>query len=132
MIFRLCAIWELIVESIKGITMMKFLTIICLAVFLFSRSSGPEEAVKNFTENLTQGKVKEAKKYATEATGTMLNMASSMGIVPVDPDFKFEMLNDSIVGNKAWITIANPNGRTEVIQAVKIDGEWLVHMEAKF
>ena len=62
----------------------------------------------------------------------MLDMANSMGIIPVDPDFKFEILNDSIVGNKAWITIANPNGKSEIVQVVKIDGEWLVHMEAKY
>tara|TARA_R110002020_G_scaffold193214_1_gene393421 strand:- start:482 stop:670 length:189 start_codon:yes stop_codon:yes gene_type:complete len=62
----------------------------------------------------------------------MLDMASSMGIIPVDPDFKFEILNDSIVGNKAWITVANPNGKSEIVQVVKIDWEWLVHMEAKY
>tara|TARA_R110002020_G_scaffold247140_4_gene461106 strand:- start:242 stop:580 length:339 start_codon:yes stop_codon:yes gene_type:complete len=112
--------------------MKKTFTILCLATLLFSCTAGPEEAVKNFTENLTKGKVEEAKKYATESTGAMLDMASSMGIVPVDPDFKFEMLNDSIVGNKAWITIANPNGRSEVMEVVKIDGDWLVNMKAKY
>jgi hypothetical protein len=76
--------------------------------------------------------VEEAKKYATEPTDKLLDMVSSMGKIPIEPDFKFEMLNDSIVGNKAWITIANPNGKSEVMQAVKVDGEWLVHMEAKF
>ena len=112
--------------------MKRILTVLCLAILLFSCSSGPGESVKHFTENLTQGKVEEAKNYATEATGSMLDMASSMGIVPVDPDFKFEILNDSIVGNKAWITIANPNGKSEIIHVVKIDGEWLVHMEARY
>lgn len=112
--------------------MKKVFTVLALGLLLFSCSSGPEVAVKNFTENLTKGKVEEAKKYATESTGAMLDMASSMGIVPVDPDFKFEMLNDSIVGNRAWITIANPNGRSEVMEVVKIDGDWLVNMKAKF
>ncbi|PZX59374.1 uncharacterized protein DUF4878 [Algoriphagus ratkowskyi] len=112
--------------------MKKLLTILCLATLLFSCSSGPEDSVKNFTENLAKGKVEEAKKYATEPTGKLLDMVSSMGKIPIEPDFKFEILNDSIVGNRAWITISNPNGRTEVIEAVKIDGDWLVHMEAKF
>jgi len=112
--------------------MKKLLTILSSAAILFSCSSGPEESVKNFTENLSKGKVEEAKKYATESTGAMLDMASSMGIVPVDPDFKFEMLNDSKVGNKAWITIANPNGKSEVMEVVKIDGDWLVNMKAKY
>lgn len=112
--------------------MKKSSLILVVAVFLISCSSGPEVAVKNFTENLTKGKVEEAKKYATETTGAMLDMASSMGIIPVEPDFKFEMLNDSIVGNKAWIAIANPNGKSEVMEVVKIDGDWLVNMKAKF
>lgn len=112
--------------------MKRIFTVLSLATILFSCASGPVESVKHFTENLTQGEVEEAKKYATEATGSMLDMASSMGIVPVDPDFKFEMLKDSIVGNKAWITIANPNGGSEVMEVVKIDGDWLVNMKAKY
>ncbi|WP_057938846.1 nuclear transport factor 2 family protein [Algoriphagus resistens] len=112
--------------------MKKLFTILSLATLLFSCSSGPEESVKNFTENLAKGKVEEAKKYATEATGNVIDMASAMGSIPVDPDFKFEVLNDSIVGNRAWITISTPNGKGEVFQTVKIDGDWLVHMEVKF
>ncbi|MBN3583373.1 DUF4878 domain-containing protein [Algoriphagus aestuarii] len=112
--------------------MKKTSPILCLAILFFSCSSSPENAVKNFTENISKGRVEEAKKYATETTGDMLDMASGMGIIPVDPDYKFEMLNDSIVDNKAWVTILNTNGSSEVIETVKIDGEWLVHMRPKF
>ena len=112
--------------------MRKLFTVLILSALFYSCSSGPEKAVQNFTENLAKGKVEEAKKYATEATGKIVDLASNFGSVPVDPDFKFEVLNDSIVGNRAWITISTPNGKGEVFQAVKIDGDWLVHMEVKF
>ncbi|WP_339700861.1 hypothetical protein [Algoriphagus aquimarinus] len=112
--------------------MKKSFTILSLAALLFSCTSGPEKSVKNFTENLSKGKVEEAKKYATETTGKILDLASGMGVIPVDPDFRFEVLNDSIVGNRAWITIANPNRKIEIVQVIKIDGDWLVHMEPKY
>ena len=110
--------------------MKKTISIIALSVLLFSCSSGPENSAKNFTENLAKGKVDEAKKYATESAGTMLDLASGFGAVPIDPNFKFEMIKDSVVENKAWVTYTK-EGKTETIELVKIDGDWLVHMDSK-
>tara|TARA_B110000196_G_C20631995_1_gene424492 strand:- start:91 stop:429 length:339 start_codon:yes stop_codon:yes gene_type:complete len=111
--------------------MKKTISIIALSILLFSCSSGPENSAKNFTENLAKGKVEEAKKYATESAGTMLDLASSFGGLTVDPNFKFEMIKDSIVENKSWITYTNQKGEIETIELVKIDGDWLVHMDSK-
>ncbi len=111
--------------------MKKVLTILALSAFLFSCSSGPEKAVKHFTENLAKGKVEEAKKYATESTGKMLDFASGFGGLSIDPNFKFELLTDSVVDNKAWITFINQQGKEETVEVVKIDGDWLVHTESK-
>ena len=57
--------------------MKKTISIIALSVLLFSCSSGPENSAKNFTENLAKGKVEEAKKYATESAGTMLDLLTA-------------------------------------------------------
>ena len=111
--------------------MKKILLTISISTLLFSCSSGPEKAAKNFTENLAKGKVIEAKKFATESTGKMLDLATSFGGLPVDPNFKFEMSKDSIVENKAWVTFVNQKGKTESMELVKIDGDWLVHMQSK-
>jgi len=111
--------------------MKKIITVLALSTFLFSCSSGPESAAKNFTENLAKGKVDEAKKYATESTGKMIDFASGFGGLPVDPNFTFEMIKDSIVDNKAWVTFTNQKGKKETVEVVKIDGDWLVHMESK-
>lgn len=112
--------------------MKKIMLALAMSVLLFACSSGgPEAAVKNFSENVAKGKIDEAKKYATESTGAFLDLAKGFGSLPVDPNYKFEMLKDSIVDNKAWVTFVNQKGETETIELVKIDGNWLVHMDAK-
>ena len=111
--------------------MKKIISILSISALLFSCSSGPSDAAKNFTENFAKGKVDEAKKYATESTGKMLDFASQLGKIKVKPNFKFEVLKDSIVENKAWVTLADSKGNKETIELVKIDGDWLVHVESK-
>ncbi len=111
---------------------MKKLLLICLvAISLSSCSSGPEDAARNFFENLSKGKVEEAKKYATEPTGKLLDMASSFGSMPIEPNFKFIMVKDSIEGNKAWVTFKDQNDKEDTIELVKIDGDWKVHLQSK-
>lgn len=111
--------------------MKKTISILALSALLFSCSSGPEKVAKNFTENLAKGKVDEAKKYATESTGKMLDFASGFGGLPIDPNFQFNLVKDSIVENKAWITYTNQKEKKETIEVVKIDGNWLVHMDTE-
>lgn len=111
--------------------MKKLLVIIGVGLLLTACSSGPEKAAKNFTENLAKGKIVEAKEYATTATGSMLDLANSFGGLPINPDFEFQMKKDSVVNNKAWVTFTNQDGKEEVMELVKIDGKWLVHLEAK-
>lgn len=111
--------------------MKKIIMALAVAITLFSCSSEPEKAAKNFTENLAKGKVNEAKKYATESTGKMIDFASGFGALPVEPNFKFEMIKDSIIENRAWVMFTNQEGKKETIEVVKIDGDWLVHMELK-
>lgn len=111
--------------------MKKIISILAISVLLFSCSPGPSNAAKNFTENLAKGKVDEAKKYATESTGKMIDFANGFGGLPIDPNFRFDMINDSIVEKKAWVTFTNQEGNIETLEVVKIDGDWLVHMESK-
>ncbi len=111
--------------------MKKTLLLLSISALLFSCSAGPESVAKSFTENLSKGKVDEAKKYATDVTGKMLDFASGFGGLPIDSNFEFEMLKDSIVKNNAWVTFINQKGDKETIKLVKIDGDWLVHMESK-
>lgn len=110
--------------------MKRIFAILLVSTLFFSCSSSPETVAKNFTENLAKGKVDEAKKYATESTGKMLDFASSLGELPINPNFKFEMIENSIDNNRAKVTFINQEGEKETIELVKIDGKWLVHMES--
>lgn len=111
--------------------MRKILTVLALSALLFSCSSGPEKAARSFAENLAKGKIEEAKKYATEPTGSLIDLASTFGGLPINPNFKFEEVKSSIDKNKATVTFKNEDGETETFELVKIDGKWLVHMESK-
>ena len=112
--------------------MIKKISILVLSVTLLaSCSGGPENAVKNFTKNIAVGNITEAKKYATEPTGKILDFSSAFRGASINPDFKFEMIKDSIVGNTAWVTFINQTNEVQVLKTVKIDGDWLVHLDAK-
>ncbi|GAB2632787.1 hypothetical protein [Belliella aquatica] len=104
--------------------------IIVIAFLAFSAcKSGPEKAAKNFTENLFTGKIEEAKKYATESTVFMLDLGLSTGAIPIDPNFKFKMVKDSIVQKQAWVTFIDHKGNKDKLMLVKIDSKWLVHLD---
>ncbi|MBK1439841.1 hypothetical protein JHJ32_07590 [Parapedobacter sp. ISTM3] len=96
--------------------------------FLYSCSSSPTNVAKEFTESMAKGKINEAKKHATEATGNMLDFASGLGGLSVQPDFKFEKIRDSVAGNRAWVTFMDGK-KEETVELVKIDGTWLVHID---
>lgn len=101
-------------------------------VFLVLLSCGdsPQSVAKNFTENLAKGKISEAKKYATEPTGEMLEFASKIGAMPVDPDFTFVFVEKTVEGDKATVVYRKSvDGPDERISLVRIDGKWKVHMQ---
>lgn len=112
--------------------MKKIITLSVLVTLLLSCSSNtPKNTAKHFSENIAKGKIEEAKKYCTEATGKLLDFASSLATVPVYPNYKFEFIKDSIVDNKAWITYKNEKDKESTLELVKIDDKWLVHHETK-
>ncbi|MHC5310087.1 nuclear transport factor 2 family protein [Myroides sp. LJL116] len=107
----------------------KFLLLSFMSLAFIACSQGPKHAAKEFSENLAKGKVEEAKKYATESTGKLLDFASSFGGLPVDPNYKFEFLKDSIVENTAYVTFSDQNGKSDELTLYKIDGKWLVNIK---
>lgn len=116
--------------------MKKIITLIMFTFIVSCSSSAPGDAAKSFFENMAHGKIDEAKKYATEPTGKMLDFAAQLGGTPIEPDFKVEIIKDSIVGKKAWVTLKTYKGdekneKQETVELVEIDGKWLVHMDSK-
>lgn len=97
---------------------------------LMGCGDSPQSVAKNFTENLAKGKISEAKKYATEPTGEMLDFASKIGAMPVNTDFTFIYVDKTVEGEQATVRYKNsPDGQEETIKLVKIDGKWKVHMQ---
>lgn len=103
----------------------------CLAaLFLVGCGKSPRNAAQSFLENLSQGKITEAKKHATEPTGNLLEMASRMGAMPLDPNFRFVFVEESIDQNKAVVSFREgQDGPVQTMDLVKIDGEWKVHIQ---
>jgi hypothetical protein len=113
--------------------MKKVLFILITVALMCSCSSGPKGTAQQFSENLAKGKVDEAKKYATETTGKLLDFASSVGGgSKINPDFKFIFVKDSIADNRAWVTFkGSENEKEQTLELVKIDGDWKVNMDIK-
>lgn len=105
--------------------------IVLFAFFvLMGCGDSPQSVAKNFTENLAKGKISEAKKYATEPTGEMLDFASKIGAMPVNTDFTFIYVDKTVEGEQATVRYkSSPDGQEETIKLVKIDGKWKVHMQ---
>ena len=98
--------------------------------FLASCGDNPQSVAKNFTENLAKGKITEAKKYATEPTGEMLDFTSKIGAMPVKPDFRFIYVDKTVEGDEATVVYkTSADGPEERIDLVRIDGKWKVHMQ---
>ena len=105
--------------------------IVLFAFFvLMGCGDSPQSVAKNFTESLAKGKISEAKKYATEPTGEMLDFASKIGAMPVNTDFTFIYVDKTVEGEQATVRYkSSPDGQEETIKLVKIDGKWKVHMQ---
>lgn len=101
-----------------------------MAILLAGCGQSPKSTAKSFTENLARGKVTEAKKYATEQTGQMLDFATSMGAIPLEPNFQFIFVEESVDGNRAKVKFKETkNGEVNAIDLVKVDGKWKVNMK---
>lgn len=112
--------------------MKKLLVLLLISVaFVSCDTNSPKETARKFTESMAKGDMVEAKMYMTPGTASLLDMAMKMSndSIPRYPDFKFDMIKDSIVGDTAaWVTYISPMGNQEELSLVKQDGQWKVTM----
>lgn len=109
--------------------MKRYIVCFLTLCFLYSCSRSHTDVARDFAENMAKGKIGEAKKHATEATGNMLDFASGMGSLSIQPDYKFEIVRDTVVDNRAWVVFLDGNNKEETMHLVKVDGKWLVHLD---
>jgi len=105
-----------------------FLFIITLGLFIACSPPSPEKVAQNYVENVAKGDIWEAKKYVTESTEKMLNIMVKSTVIEVNPDFEFNFIKDSIVGDRAWVKYSDEKNVEGTIPLIKSKGEWKVHL----
>ncbi|TLU88076.1 MAG: hypothetical protein FDX30_01160 [Chlorobium sp.] len=110
-----------------------FPLIFLLSFFLITGcADNPRSTAQKFSENLAEGKITEAKKFATEPTGKMLDFAASLGTLPVNQNYKFIFIRENVQDNSAQVVYKeSPDGQEQTIDMVKIDGKWKVNMQTR-
>lgn len=112
---------------------MRLLVPLCAAFVLASCAPAPRSVAERFVENLAKGKISEAKKVSTDQTAKMLDLVSSFGSLPVEPDYKFVFVDEEVDGNKATVRFKDSKTQdVSEIKLVKVDGQWKVHFESDF
>jgi len=103
-----------------------------LSMMLVSCTESPSRVAKKFSQAVATGQVEEAKKYCTESTAKMLDMSAALGGMTENPNYKMNILRDSIVDNLAYVFFTeNDSDMEQVMKLNKIDGEWKVSMSGK-
>lgn len=112
--------------------MKRNLFLMLLPIFAFMGcSSGPTDVARDFSESVARADINEAKTYATESTGKLLDLANSFGGIKARSGFEFDAIKDSVVDNHAWVFFKDENGTRHQLELVKIDDKWLVNVDAK-
>jgi hypothetical protein len=90
----------------------------------------PRSVGEKFLNSMNSGDFEDAKKYGTEETGKLLDMMSGFAKMAVDSvkkETKFEILRESIEGDKATVFYKEEGREGELqLPMVKSDGKWKV------
>lgn len=110
-----------------------FVLALCTAVLLTACGGGastPSDVASKFLGHTNKMEFKEAKKYATKATGEVLDMIGGMAaMMPKEDPKSFKIVSEKIDGDKATVTYrTDGKEEDETLNLVKEDGKWLVNM----
>lgn len=97
---------------------------------LFSSKPLPhKEVALAFIENLAKGKLKAAKKYSTEASATIIDLAAKNDL-GINPDAKYSIVSDTVAGKRALVQLIEikKDAMTEWYDLVMVDNEWKVDL----
>lgn len=100
---------------------------------IFSTTPEHQEVAIAFADNFAKGKLKEAKKYATEASAMLIELTGSLGGLDINPDANFRMVKDSISGKKGFVKLKDVSKEKSIEEwydVVMVDGEWKVNLDA--
>jgi hypothetical protein len=108
-----------------------FLVAVATAFLAGCGARPPAATAQAFLEALAKGNLAEAKKHATEQTGSFLDLAGNMaGGIPKKPDFKFVLVSEKIDGDAAKVVFKDgSNNEEDDIDLIKVSGAWKVHIK---
>jgi len=87
--------------------------------------------------HLAHAEFTEAKQYASQSTGELVEMMGKMGAamggkMEDDKDFKFVLEEENIEGDKATVKFRKKeDAKIQTVHLIKVDGDWKVHEEKK-
>lgn len=108
--------------------------VIALVVLLFAcgKSDSPSSITEKFLAAIAKADYDEAKTFGTDDTDRLLNMMSGfkkMGAEPFMSDAKFDVVDESITGDEAKVTVKVDGKPKEMIfNLQKENGKWKVAM----
>ena len=91
-----------------------------------SSSNTPAKVADTFLSSLAKGDQKTARENATLNTIKLLDVASTFGSVPVNPNFTFKLVKEDIKGNSAIVSYTAFDKTTKTLHLTKKDETWKV------
>lgn len=110
----------------------KILLALCLALLLTGCGDKPAAVAEKFSMAMVKGNFEEAKKYATENTGQLIDFVAALSegadnkeALSSGADFKFVLVKEEIEGDKATVFFKNDTEeKVESLTLIKQDGKW--------
>lgn len=99
--------------------------------------ASPGDVAKKFMAHLSKAEFTEARQYASEQTGQLVDMmgkmSTSMGKkTKTDKNFSFILVDEKIEGDNATVRFRNNEGdRIQTMHLVEEKGKWKVNEEKK-
>lgn len=111
--------------------------IICLLPAVMFISTGfigtPKYVAKKFMDNLLSGKIEEAKKYATDSTGKLLDLAVLIDELPESEGEEFIFVDEIIESDHALVKFKlDKDGEVNELNMVMVDGRWKADLSLTF
>lgn len=103
-----------------------------------SDSNTPEDVAVAFTEAVSSLEFGEAGQYATEESRNALEFLETIYSEMPEEELEQELesvpetpsvVSTEVTGDSAIVTLENGDGAQEVMNLVRVDGEWLVNFE---
>ncbi|KIM10503.1 MAG: hypothetical protein KU37_09350 [Sulfuricurvum sp. PC08-66] len=86
----------------------------------------PSEVADTFLSALADGDQKKARKYASEETNKLIDIANTFGAIPQNENFVFTLVHEEVNATHATITYQSGTDVNKTLQLRLIEGKWLV------